>query len=200
VLVDSSHPDQQEPSTLLSPVSRMSTFKRRLLCAVGPATAHFLVRFGVIRWMLHSDRRAGPEQLSPEQQRIYRASRVQPESVPAAIVEGCAATQHGAVPFEKGTGNPEVDAAARAAGTLGDRPLIVLTAGRYWVPPDAAAAREVEAFHEVWVHQLQASLAHLSTEGRQIVVPNSDHGIPLQAPDAVVNAVRNVVGEVRSRK
>jgi pimeloyl-ACP methyl ester carboxylesterase len=200
VLVDSSHPDQREPSVLLSPVNRMSIFQRRLVCAISRPTTRFLARFGVLRLILRSTGPAAPEQLSPEQQRIYRASRMQPESVAADVAQGCASTDNGAIPFDKGTGDPEVDAAARASGTLGDRPLIVLTAGKYWIPPDPVAAREMTAFHEVWVHQLQASLARLSTRGRQIVVQESDHGMPLEAPQAIVGAVQEVVAQVRKNQ
>ena len=98
------------------------------------------------------------------------------------------------------SGNPEVDQAARNAGNLGDRPLVVLTAGQYWKPDDPSAAQAIARFHQIWVHQLQADLTHLSTRGKQILVENSDHGIPNQAPEAVVRAVRDVVVEVRTRQ
>jgi hypothetical protein len=49
----------------------------------------------------------------------------------------------------------------------------------------------------VWV-QLQAQLATLSTRGRQIIVANGGHGISYEAPDEVVNAVGDVVQQVRS--
>jgi len=90
-----------------------------------------------------------------------------------------------------------VDDAARASGNLGDRPLVVLTAGQYGRPADPVAAREIAAFHAIWVNQLQADLARLSTRGRQIVVENSDHGIQVEAPDAVAKAVNEVVTDVR---
>jgi hypothetical protein len=96
--------------------------------------------------------------------------------------------------------NPEIDQAARDAGSLGDRPLVVLTAGQYWKPDDPTGAQEIARFHEIWVHQLQLDLARLSTRGRQIIVENSDHGIPGRAPEAVVSAIREVVAEARSRQ
>jgi hypothetical protein len=66
---------------------------------------------------------------------------------------------------------------ARAAGNLGDRPLIVLTAGLPIQFGDPEADKELVAFHEIWVHQWQAQLARLSTRGRQVIVENSDHSI-----------------------
>jgi len=78
--------------------------------------------------------------------------------------------------------------------------LIVLTAGQYWKPNDPVAAKEISEFHGTWIHQLQPELARLSTRGKQIIVENSDHGIPEQAPEAVVGAVHEVVIEVRKRQ
>src|ERR1700674_1067641 len=110
----------------------------------------------------------------------------------------CASTQNGAYVPPGGSGGPEVDNAARAAGNLGDRPVIVLTAGKYFISGDPDEDRKAAAFHEVWVHQLQQSLARLSTRGKQVIVENSDHGIQYEAPDAVVDAVREVVTQIRT--
>ena len=78
--------------------------------------------------------------------------------------------------------------------------MVVLTAGQYWKPDDPVAAKQIADFHETWVHQLQPELARLSTDGKQIIVENSDHGIPEEAPESVVTAVREVVMEVRKRQ
>ena len=90
---------------------------------------------------------------------------------------------------------PESYAEASASGGLGDHPLIVLTAGQ---PPDFGSPelnRQAAAYQQIWIHEIQAKLARLSTRGRQIVVANSTHGsIP---PDAVISAVRDVVAQVR---
>lgn len=83
----------------------------------------------------------------------------------------------------------------RAAGNLGDRPLIVLSAGKN---PDASAlpkeipASEFAAFHQIWLDELQPAQARLSTRGKRIIVPDSDHMIPFHRPDAVTSAVRAV--------
>jgi pimeloyl-ACP methyl ester carboxylesterase len=65
----------------------------------------------------------------------------------------------------------------RAAGGLEDMPLIVLTQGQGlggW-------------------SDLQRQLARRSRRGRQVLVPNSGHGIPMEAPGAIVDAVRDIV-------
>jgi pimeloyl-ACP methyl ester carboxylesterase len=65
----------------------------------------------------------------------------------------------------------------RAAGGLEDMPLIVLTQGRGlggWA-------------------DLQRQLAGRSRRGRQVMVADSGHGMPLEAPGAIVGAVREIV-------
>jgi pimeloyl-ACP methyl ester carboxylesterase len=65
----------------------------------------------------------------------------------------------------------------RAAGGLEDMPLIVLTQG-----------------HGLggW-SDLQRRLAERSRRGRQVLVPESGHGMPLEAPGAIAAAVRDIV-------
>lgn len=79
----------------------------------------------------------------------------------------------------------------RASGNLGDRPLIVLTAGKvdegvYDNPADAAAAQKV------WVNVLQTDLVRLSSRGKQIIIPDSGHMIPMERPEVVVSAIREI--------
>ena len=80
-------------------------------------------------------------------------------------------------------------AEARAAGSLGDRPLIVLSA------ENTAVASE---YHNVWM-ELQTDLARLSARGKHVVVNESNGELIYQAPDAVVEAVRQVVSDVRQQ-
>jgi pimeloyl-ACP methyl ester carboxylesterase len=76
---------------------------------------------------------------------------------------------------------------ARSAGGLGDRPLIVLTAGKRTV-----RSPEDEEDRESWI-RLQSQLVQLSTRGRQVVVRNSGHMIPYEAPEEIIGAVREVI-------
>jgi pimeloyl-ACP methyl ester carboxylesterase len=191
VFVDSSHPDQQEPPFMLSPFNRVSPRARELICTALP----FMARFGILRFMASRMGGPVPSQFSPERE-ILAKLNAQPKALRTDAEQVCAATDGGSLIPTLGTGNPELDNAARNAGSLGDLPLIVLTAGRYWAPP--GLERQAADYHEIWVHQLQASLARLSTRGRQIVVdaPHDMDG----APDAVLTAVRQVIDEVRDKK
>jgi pimeloyl-ACP methyl ester carboxylesterase len=83
---------------------------------------------------------------------------------------------------------------AREAGALGDRPLVVLTAGNVRRPSmsQATGAR----YATVWL-QLQTELAALSTNSLQRTVEHAHHYIQLANPEAVVAAVRDVLTAVR---
>jgi len=66
--------------------------------------------------------------------------------------------------------------------TLGDLPLIVLTAGLGTNP--------------TW-NTLQNELASLSTNSTHIVIENSGHMIQISQPDAVIKAVEQIIQQVR---
>lgn len=192
VLIDSAVPDMHEPDFALAPLNRMSGRKRHLICMALPAAS----RFGIIRFFANRERRASPPDFTPEQASVLAKLEAQPKAFMTDAEQGCAATDEGRIVPREGGGNPDINDAARNAGSLGDRPLVVLTAGKYWAPD--GFEKEAAEYHEIWVHQLQASLVRLSTHGRQVVV-DADHGMS-QSPDSIVTAVRQVVQEVRSQK
>jgi hypothetical protein len=152
-----------------------------------------MARFGIVRFMMSRERRPSPPDFTPEQANTLAKLEAQPKAFMADAEQGCAATDEGRIVPREGGGNPEINDAARNAGSLGDRPLIVLTAGRYWAP--AGFEREAAEYHEIWVHRLQASLVRLSSRGQQIVV-DAGHGMD-ESPESIVTAVRQVVEEVR---
>jgi pimeloyl-ACP methyl ester carboxylesterase len=84
------------------------------------------------------------------------------------------------------------DDLVRPAGGLEDMPLLVLTQGK-----PIQDAQSVEAAVRVGWVDLQRQLAARSRRGRQVLVLESDHGIPVEAPDAVIGAVREIVTTVR---
>ena len=96
---------------------------------------------------------------------------------------------------------PDSYAEAERAGGFGDRPLIVLTRGRVSMPRNPNEIdRQLAAYEEVWQHEIQPKLAQLSTRGRQIIVVQSGHDVPDEAPEAVVAAVREVLADVRGNQ
>jgi pimeloyl-ACP methyl ester carboxylesterase len=78
------------------------------------------------------------------------------------------------------------DAQPQAAPSLGGRPLIVLAAG------------QKVAHDPIWL-EAQHRQAALSTSGRLIVATGSGHSIHWEQPALVIDAVRQVVEDVRSR-
>jgi pimeloyl-ACP methyl ester carboxylesterase len=87
----------------------------------------------------------------------------------------------------------ESRAQVRAAGTLGDRPLIVLASARRmpFTPPDLEEARTVDAFNSAWLGRLQPRLAALSTRGRLVTVADN------RPPAHVTQAIRDVLAQIR---
>jgi len=88
------------------------------------------------------------------------------------------------------------------SGTLGDKPLIVLTAGRLRINetqmPKGVTRKDFEDLFDIWVNDLQMRETHLSTRGRRIMVPDSGHIIPFERPDSIVSAIREVCVEVNT--
>jgi hypothetical protein len=85
-------------------------------------------------------------------------------------------------------------AEVRAAGNFGDRPLVVLTGAKPFRSPDPKYQEATDALNDYWFHQLQPRLAALSTHGHLVI---DDHA---EEPTAVIQAIRQVVDEVRSTK
>ena len=90
-----------------------------------------------------------------------------------------------------------VFAQAQTTGPFGDRPTIILTAGRFLeelpYQIDAATTERLRAvWSETWP-QLQAELTALSTNTDWRVIEGASHYIPRDAPEAIAVAVRDVV-------
>ena len=82
---------------------------------------------------------------------------------------------------------------ARASGTLGNKPLVVLTA----IQQDEAlkgalSPEDFTRFQEIWIRTLQPRLIQLSTHGKQIIMSDVGHDVPTQRPEAIVDAVRQI--------
>lgn len=94
---------------------------------------------------------------------------------------------------------------ATAAQPLPSLPLIILTRGMpvsAEVPPELRtelpADFPFDTFDTVWL-ELQAELAALAPESRQVIATESGHYIQLQQPQLVIDAIQQVVEAVRDR-
>jgi pimeloyl-ACP methyl ester carboxylesterase len=81
--------------------------------------------------------------------------------------------------------------------TLGDIPLVVLTQGEFAVPDAYGVSGEVvEQAQAAW-YEMQAELAALSSNGKQVIAEQSGHYIQLDQPELVIDAIREVVEAAR---
>ena len=97
-----------------------------------------------------------------------------------------------------------IDETFRDAGTLrslGDRPLVVLTAAAPLAPADLATLKltseQGRRLQSVWL-DLHDDEASWSSHGRQVRLQDSHHYIQFERPDAVIDAVRDVVESIRA--
>ena len=82
--------------------------------------------------------------------------------------------------------------------SLGDKPLIVLTAGAFQVPPDAGIPQvQIDSFLEAH-SEFQADLPLHSQNSEQIIAEDSGHYIHWEQPDLVIDAIRRVVEAARN--
>jgi pimeloyl-ACP methyl ester carboxylesterase len=136
-------------------------------------------RLGVLRlWSFDAD--PAPRGVSAEQWEWLASLRRRPSAVAAAIQE------HSGRENDRELG----------ATDLGNLPTIVLTAGRAFASSTRVRTDTLARVQHDWV-QLQEELARRSTRGQHRIVAGSDHMIPYEAPQTVVDAVRDVVAEIR---
>lgn len=98
-----------------------------------------------------------------------------------------------------------IDAIFAEAGTfrtLGDRPVVVLTA---MAPMDSTTRKAIgiseetgKKFQQAW-KEMHDDEASWSTRSRHEIVPDATHYIQIDRPDVVIRAVREVVDSVRAR-
>jgi pimeloyl-ACP methyl ester carboxylesterase len=176
VLVDASHEDQNErmpPAIQAFMKKSVEQLKRQQMLAP------LLIRFGVARFSQRNQGEAPGVSKEFGQEMLYL--QLQPKFIDASASEMAS--------FAESANE------VRAAGNLGDKPLVVLTAGKSadaaQLPP-GFPKKDFDDFHQVWVNELQMKETQLSTRGKRIMVPDSDHMIPFERPDAIVAAIREV--------
>lgn len=92
-----------------------------------------------------------------------------------------------------------VDAMSEQAGrtgSLGDRPVVVLTAGEALAMPGISDGGNA-AMRRIWL-ELHEELAALSTDSDHRIVEGAGHYVHWDRPDAAVTAIRDVVMAVRA--
>lgn len=173
VFVDASHPDQVARLKGVMPEANSGDGGLKLMAAT--------------EWMGWARFAKGESQPNQPAHAAAASRALSPPSIKAAVAEEEAI----ASTFNE----------AGKLRTLGDRPIVVLTAMK---PFPAALRKQVgmseaqEAeMHKRW-KALQDEEAAWSTRSRHELVPDSTHYIQFGRPDLVIKAVDEVVGEVRA--
>jgi pimeloyl-ACP methyl ester carboxylesterase len=184
VLVDSSH----EGENLVLPPEwvKLNQTQNTMMSA-----CQVMSPFGLMRLSHMFDAVIAGVTMDPQIGAAYLAATYQTRfcRVSAEEVEALAAT-----PYQPDT-----------PGKLGDMPLIVLTADtseaqlQAQVPGYLKSTVGSEVVAKVFQtnREMQKSLVGLSSRGRQEMVPNSGHMIQLEQPGVVIDAIREVMEQVR---
>jgi len=184
VMVDGSQEDGTATLKALLPAHRVHTLEaeERLLLALEPVAA----RVGLLRLFTEPSGTASDWKLFPP-------------GMKEAAAQWMWRTPFDDVEAQEFARFDESGEQARRSGTLGDLPLVVVTAAKPWLGPPVTP-EDVPAtlkFQAIWVSDLQMRLVRLSSNGRQVIAENSNHGIQFLEPGVVVSAVRDVVGSTR---
>jgi pimeloyl-ACP methyl ester carboxylesterase len=93
--------------------------------------------------------------------------------------------------FTNAPDDPTLDPALFEAGSLGDMPLVVLTAPNKERAADFPAELNAR-FNQIWV-ELQEELVQLSSNSIHVISDKSQHFIQRDQPELVVDAIRQVI-------
>jgi pimeloyl-ACP methyl ester carboxylesterase len=165
VLVDSSHPDQDE---------RFPPEAKKLAAA-----SYYVIRAMQITLPIGLPRLLASRAAPPEVRSEYCAVFCRRQFLAAVRAEAAA--------------QRESSAQVRTLGSLGNLPLMVLSHD-----PDKMRfpGNLTEPVNREW-GKMQEELAHLSSNGSHFVVKGSSHDIQIDNPEAVVNAIREVVSKAK---
>jgi len=168
VLVDSSHPDQED---------RFPPEAKKLA-----AGSYYVIRAMQITLPIGLPRLIASRTVPPEVRGEFSAVFCRRQYLAAVRAEAAA--------------QEENSAQVRALGPLGNLPLVVLSHD-----PDKVRfpGNLTEPVNREW-GKMQEELAQLSSNGSRMVVKGSGHDIQIDQPEAVVDAIRKVVGGARGAR
>jgi pimeloyl-ACP methyl ester carboxylesterase len=131
-----------------------------------------------------------PDTLDDTLRKVLTEQSAQPKTYGAAISEYAS--------FTPQNGHPSADQIEVEAAkfTFGDKPLVILTHSKPFPMPGLTTA-QIAGVGKAWSDGHDV-LAAKSTRGSNTVVPDTSHYIQIDAPGAVIDAVKKVVAEVRA--
>jgi pimeloyl-ACP methyl ester carboxylesterase len=169
VLVDSSHPDQPEKIGLPQINHTMTMLASRL---------------GIARLLMHLPIYTKEVAMFPEQIQKQVLSQFRTTKFMRTVLQ------------EVSHLKTSCDQLA-AKGHLGDKPLTVITAvKKIPVKGSGLSEEQIEAFHTIF-QELQKDLLTKSTQGKQVFAEESDHMVPLNQPQIIVDSIKEMVDSLR---
>ncbi|WHZ17711.1 MAG: hypothetical protein OJF52_004564 [Nitrospira sp.] len=127
---------------------------------------------------------------------LIRQEEALPETIRPMLRAGWLRTDYLAAMIDEGDALPETLDDVRRTGSLGDLPLVVLTAtGPTWWP-DMPEQVNPDKFRRMWL-DLQQDLTTLSTDSRQVFADRSSHFIQFDQPALVTEAIHRMIDTVR---
>ena len=185
-LYASEYPDEVAGMVLVDSALDTRVFDKDLRDALAnatpsPLTLKVLAPLGIQRLIAGggaSGEGGPPEELAEERSAIYNGTR-----------------HLYAVSDESATVNESVATATDAAPSLGDKPLIVLSAGARQYP---GFTKEQAKRADKQANEFEASRQDLSENSELVVAKNSTHYIQFDRPELVVDAIRRVVEAARA--
>ena len=180
---------------------------RALLAVAKVAPPYILVGYSLGGWnvMVHAD--AHPTDVLGAVMVDVRPPAMSQESL--KVLPAASATESEAIKEAREdsttfatdpTLNPEGlrigDSAAQALATkgFGAKPLIVLAAADTSVVTEGFEPALAAKLEKIW-WDLQGELASRSTQGRLVKVENATHEMPFERPDAVADAINEILGD-----
>lgn len=180
VLVESSHQDQMEK---LPRVDYPVYFK--------PAIAVILAKLGIARRFngyFNTDTFEKYSSIQDWNALLYNSQKLTTKYVRAVM-------------YELSNLEQSLNQLKDTGSYLGDKPLIVLTAGKqptYEESEGWMTQKQVDQRNKAWP-ALQADLVTKSSRGKQIIAQNSGHTIQYDQPEIVIEAIREMVDKLRNK-
>lgn len=176
VLAEGGPNELKLPASILAPAK--ADLRRRQRDRTYASVLYF---FGISRFLARKDIEGAGEPID-DQEWSYHA--IQPKFIRATTSEV----------EEQFAGDSDAELAD--APTLGDKPLVVLIAGKgMWGLP--LISQEWIDLRKNWVDGQIQLAQHLSTRGKWRIVSESPHAIPDERPGAIVDAAREVYAGAR---
>jgi pimeloyl-ACP methyl ester carboxylesterase len=178
ILVDAAHEEQLEKTSKYLPLpSVLSFWIAKIALYLG------VLHIPKIKKIFFSDKF---EKFSPEIQRIYFAKKIIAKNIDTTFEELFLIPK-------------DCNQLKKYSDTIIDKPLIVISAGKGLECKNQFKCEEEFNEMNAVLRALQADLVKKSSNSKQIIAEQSGHVIGYDQPEIIIDTVREMVGELRSK-